>query len=262
LFLTELISGAVGGGLVGAAQQEGSGAFPTAVLGAVTLGTAGALYQYFARVEQNEAWLTAGAAAAGFITGFGVASERGMSREDRAILTLATTQLSVITTLAITSSRLGDVSTGDTLLIGMTSLYAFIFTGCMQLALDTSSADSDATPTLAAPTLGMLAGALLAIPLELEPEVVAALTVIPIGVTLGVLRAADSLSNAATGTVMLVSISGAFLLTAAFIYFSDTSTPEELSRASGFQAVPIPVVVPAGRRNDSLAAGPGLLMRF
>jgi hypothetical protein len=228
------------------------------MLGGLSFGTAAALYQYFARVESNEAWLTSIAAGAGFITGFGVASEQRLSPGNRALLTLASTQLSVFSTLAITSMQPGDVSAGDTWLMGTTSLYAFIFTGLVQGA----RGDSDITPTLLAPALGLIAGALLSKPLEPHPGQMFAITSIPIAAGLGMARLLERINQQALYTVLLVTMGSSFLITTAVTTLTGSPEPQALSRASGFQAVPVPVLIPAGRGGGALAAGPGLFMRF
>jgi hypothetical protein len=258
LISTELVSGAIAGGLLGAAQDRDGSVASGIMLGGLSFGAAAALYQYFARVESNEAWLTSIAAGAGFITGFGVASEQGMSQGDRAMLTLASTQLSILSTLAITAMKPGDVSGGDTWLMGTSSLYSLIFTGLVQGA----RGDSDITPTLAAPALGLIAGALLSIPLEPHPGDMFAITVIPLAAGVGMARLLERINEQALSTVLLITMGSSFLITTAVVTLTGGPEPQALSRGAGFQAVPVPVVMPAGRGNGSLAAGPGLFMRF
>lgn len=258
LICTELVSGAVTGGVLGAARDRDGSVASGIMLGGLSLGTAAALYQYFARVESNEAWLTSIAAGAGFITGFGVSSELGLSQGNRAMLTLASTQLSIFSTLAITAMQPGDVSAGDTWLMGTSSLYAFIFTGLVQGA----RGDSDLTPTLAAPALGLIAGALLSMPLEPHPGQMFAITSIPIAAGLGMARLLERINEQALYTVLLITMGGSFLITTAVTTLNGSPEPQALSRASGLQAVPVPVLIPAGRGSGSIAAGPGLFMRF
>jgi hypothetical protein len=262
LIITELISGAVGGGLVGAARDRGGGIASGLVTGGLALGAASAFYQYLARVEQNEGWLVAIAATAGFTTGFGVASERGSSRMDRALLSVAGTQAAVVTTLAMTSLQPGDVSAGDTWLMGTSSLYALIFTALVQGSMDTPGKDTDFTPTLLAPSLGLIAGALLAFPLEPHPGSMFAITVLPIAAGLAVARLAETAREPTLSRILLVTMGSTFLITIAVATLSQDAAPEELTRGSGLQALPVPVVMEAGRGQDSLAVGPGLLMRF
>ncbi len=258
LISTELVTGAITGGLLGAARGRDGSVASGIMLGGLSLGATAALYQYFARVESNEAWLTSIAAGAGFITGFGVASEQGLSQRDRAVLTFASTQLSILSTLAITAMKPGDVSGGDTWLMGTSSLYAFIFTGLVQ----GSRGDSDITPTLAAPVLGLIAGALLSIPLEPHPGDMFAITALPLAAGLGMARLLETAKEQTLYTVLLITMGSSFLITTAIATLTGGSEPQALSRGSGFQAVPVPVVMPTGRGNGTLAAGPGLLMRF
>ncbi len=259
LICTELVSGALGGGLLGAARDRDGSVASGIMLGGLSAGTAAALYQYFARVESNEAWLASIAAGAGFITSFGIASEQGLSQLDRATLSLVFTQLSIASTLAITAVKPGDVSGGDTWLMGTASLYSFIFTGLVQGA----RGDSDITPTLAAPAVGFLLGALLSIPLEPRSGQMFAIASIPIAAGLGMARLLESINERTLYKVLLITMGSTFLITTTFTVLSGgESEPQALSRGSGFQAIPVPVVMPAGRGSDSLAAGPGLLMRF
>jgi hypothetical protein len=244
--------------VLGAARDRDGSVASGIMLGGLSFGAAAALYQYFARVESNEAWLTSIAAGAGFITGFGLASEQGLSQGNRAMLTLASTQLSIFSTLAITAMQPGDVSAGDTWLVGTTSLYAFIFTGLVQGA----RGDSDITPTLAAPALGLIAGALLSKILEPHPGQMFAITSIPLAAGLGMARLLERINQQSLYTVLLITMGSSFLITTAVTTLTGSPEPQALSSVSGFQAVPVPVLIPAGRGSGSLAAGPGLFMRF
>jgi hypothetical protein len=223
---------------------------------------ASAFYQYFARVEQNEGWLVAIAAATGFTTGFGVPAERGASRSERALLTVSGTQVAVITTLIMTSLQPGDVSAGDTWLMGTSALYAAIFTGLVQGSLDSPGKNTNFTPALVAPSLGFIAGALLALPLEPHPGTMFAITVLPLAAGLAVARLAETARDQTLSQILLVTMGSTFLITAVTAPFVLGDEPEEVSRGSGLQAVPVPVVMTAGRGKGALAAGPGLLMRF
>lgn len=262
LIATELISGSVGGGILGSARNRDGGVPAGIVMGGLTLGVASAFYQYYFRVEQNEGWLTAIAATTGFITGFGVAAERGASRSERALLTVAGTQAAVFTTLIMTSLKPGDVSAGDTWLMGTSALYAFIFTGLVQSSLDTPDKDTNITPTLAAPSLGLIAGALLSLPLEPHPGGMFAITVLPLAAGLGVASVAKGIREPVMSQILLITMGTTFLLSTVAATFLFGSEPEEVARDSGLQAVPVPVVMAAGRGQGALAAGPGLLMRF
>lgn len=262
LIATELISGGVGGGLLEGSRNRVGNVPVGIVMGGLSLGVTGALYQYFIRVEQNEGWLTAIAATTGFITGFGAASERGASPHDRALFTLAGTQTAVLTTLILTSLVPGDVSAGDTWLIGTSALYAFIFTGLVQGSVDTPDQDTDITPTLIAPSLGLIAGALLSLPFEPHPGGVIAVATVPLLAGVAVGRIAEGARQQVRYQAVLITMGTAFFLSTVAALFLFGSEPEDTVHTSGLQAVPVPVVMAAGRGQGALAAGPGLLLRF
>ncbi|MFY0526649.1 hypothetical protein ACN28I_27060 [Archangium gephyra] len=169
LVFTELLSGAVTGGILGNTFESENGTYVGAVLGSLTLGTAAALYQYYVPVERNESLLAAGGAALGFLAGFGYGTEQDLSGRDRAIASLLATQAGIIGVLAATAMP-GDVSEGDASLVGMSALYAFVLTGLVQstvLLSQEGDQDPNLSPALVAPLLGMGVGGLLAVPLEL-----------------------------------------------------------------------------------------------
>jgi hypothetical protein len=271
LAFTEVISGLVSGGVLGDTYDDergsdrgrGSSAYTGAMIGGLTLGTIATLYQYFVPVERNESFLVSGAAATGFIAGLALAASSDMSPRGRVLLSFATTQAGVASVLALTYGG-GDVSTGDAALVGMTALYAFTLTGLTQILVDRSSGgDTSYVPTFVAPAVGMALGGLLAIPLELDASRVVKLTLLPIGVGLTMFWLGATLADGAT--VPLTAMAGivtSFALT--LLLTSDPGVPTEKDglRRAGLQAVPVPVVMAAGRDNSSLAAGPGLLMRF
>lgn len=170
LVFTELISGLTTGAILGHTFESENGAYVGGVIGALALGTGAAVYQYYVPVERNESLLAAGGAALGFLAGFGYGTEHGLTNRNRGIAALLTTQAGIIGVLAATAGP-GDVSDGDASLVGMTSLYAFVFTGLIQstVALGHKGPDdTDLSPTLIAPALGMALGGALAIPFELS----------------------------------------------------------------------------------------------
>ncbi|WP_041791965.1 hypothetical protein [Stigmatella aurantiaca] len=269
LAFTEVISGIVSGSMIGATDNDDSSdekdtkSFTTAMLGGLTLGTAGTLYQYFVPVERNESFLIAGGAITGFAAGIAIANSEDLSSKDRGLLSLVTTQAGVISVLAATTGG-GDVSSGDTALVGMTSLYALTLTALVQNIHDRQSpGDISYLPTALAPAFGMALGGLLTLPLELEPSRVFQLTLLPLGVGSAMLWLGSSLADGTTVPVTaLAGIVATFGLT--LLLTSDPGVPVErdnLRRAS-FQAMPVPVVMAAGRDNGSLAAGPGLFVLF
>jgi hypothetical protein len=70
---------------------------------------------------------------------------------------------------------------------------------------------------------------------------------------------ADQLTVAKT---VLGTVAGTFVLVALLHTLSGGPLEEPEHVASHFQAVPVPVVLSVGRDHSSLAAGPGLFMRF
>ncbi|MDY7226210.1 hypothetical protein [Hyalangium rubrum] len=270
LAFTQVISGIVSGAMIGSTYNDENSdegrnhGYTGAMLGGLTLGTIGTLYQYAVPVERNESFLVAGAATTGFIAGIGLANSDDASDRARGWMGLAATQVGIVSVLAITQGG-GDVSNGDAALVGMTSLYAFTLTLLTQSIMEESgSGDTDFTPTLLAPAIGMALGGLLALPLELEASRVVKLTLLPLGVGLGMLWLGSALADGTT--VPLTAIAGiatTFALTV--LLTSDPGVPTEKDsprRVSSVQAMPVPVVMAAGRDNSSLAAGPGLFMRF
>ncbi len=270
LVFTELLSGAVTGGILGNTFESENGAYVGAVLGSLTLGTAAALYQYYVPVERNESLLAAGGAALGFLAGFGYGTEQELSGRDRAVATLLATQAGIIGVLAATALP-GDVSEGDASLVGMSALYAFVLTGLVQstvLLSQPGDQDPDISPALVAPLLGMGVGGLLAVPFELSASRVFKLTVLPLGVGAVLLLAGTALADGPAVPLSAIGgIAATFVITALVTAEDPTpyppTSPGLRSQSSEtFRAVPVPVLMRTGRRSESLTAGPGLLMRF
>jgi hypothetical protein len=270
LVFTELISGLTTGALLGHTVESENGAYVGGVLGALSLGTAAAVYQYYVPVERNESLLSAGGAALGFLAGFGYGSEHGLGSRDRAIAALLTTQAGIIGVLAATAGP-GDVSDGDASLVGMTALYAFVFTGLIQSTValgDEGEEDTDLSPTLIAPALGMALGGALAIPFELSANRVFKLTALPLGVGAALLLAGTALANGpAVPLSAMGGIAATFVIT--LLATDEPPTPyppseprRRLRSPEAFQAAPVPVLMRSGKRGESLTAGPGLLLRF
>jgi hypothetical protein len=268
LAFTEVISGVVSGAMLGNSfdtneNDKSNTAYTGAVVGGLTLGTIATMYQYFVPVERNESLLVAGAATTGFVAGLALAANGDMSSKSTAWLSLATTQAGIISVLALTQGG-GDVSTGDAALVGMVSLYALTLTGLTQGIIDgSSSRDVNYTPTFLAPAAGMALGALLTLPLEMDASRVVKLTLVPLGVGSSMLFLGSILAEGTT--VPLTALAGivtSFALT--FLLTSDPGIPTERDglRRADFQAMPVPVVMAAGPDKSSLAAGPGLFVRF
>ncbi len=270
LAFTEVMSGVVSGALIGASYdaeqpdtERSNNAYTGAVIAGLTLGTGATLYQYFNPVERNESLLSAGAATTGFIASLAIADAADMTARGASWMTLAGTQAGIISVLVITQGG-GDVSTGDAALVGMVSLYAFTLTGLAQGIMDASSSGgTNWRPTFLAPAVGMALGGLLTMPLEMESSRVLKLTLVPLGVGAAMLSLGAVLADGTT--VPLTALAGiitSFALT--FLLTSDPGMPTErvALRRSDFQAMPVPVVMAAGRDKSALAAGPGLFVRF
>jgi hypothetical protein len=268
LALTEGMVGTVTGAMLGSAfdiasDARNSDGYTGAILGGLTLGTAAILYQYFVPVGRREGTLIAGAATAGLMASLTVANSRGLSDKDRAMLTFASTQASILSVLLLTAGG-GDVSAGDSALVGSMSLYGFVVAGLIEyIHAHQTGQLYNYVPVLLAPAIGMALGGLLAIPLELSSSDAFDLTLYPLGAGLTALllgvKLADEVIVAKT---VLGTVAGTFFIVSlAHLIAGGTEESPEQS-ASTFQALPIPVVMTAGRGNDSLAAGPGLFLRF
>lgn len=265
---TQVISGIVSGAQIGSAyddndNDENNNAYTGAMLTGLTLGTASTLYQYFVPVERNESLLVAGAAIVGFTAGMGIARSQDLADKERGLLGLVTTQAGVISVLALTAGG-GDVSNGDAALVGMTSLYALTLTGLLQYIYDEqTSGDTDYLPTVLAPAIGMALGGLLTVPLEMESSRVLKLTLLPLGVGASMLWLGATIADGTTVPVTaLAGIVTTFALTVLLTTDPGVPTEKDGLRRADFQAMPVPVVMAAGRDNSSLAAGPGLFVSF
>ena len=271
LALTEGMVGVVTGAMLGSAFDLASDArdsdgYTGAILGGLTLGTAATIYQYFIPVGRRESLLAAGAATTGLMASLTIANSRDLSDRDRAALTFAATQAGVAGVLLATAG--GEaVSAGDTGLVGATSLYGFVLTGLIE-SLHARETDQsyNFVPVLLAPAVGMAIGGLLAIPIEMSSSSAFELTMYPLGTGLVALligaRLADDVVVAKT---VLGTVAGTFFLVALINGLSGgviEPPKKSASNTSTFQAMPMPVVMTAGRGNDSLAAGPGLFVRF
>ncbi|WNG32751.1 hypothetical protein F0U61_03330 [Archangium violaceum] len=272
LVFTELISGVVTGGILGNTFETENGDYVGAVLGGLALGTAAAVYQYYVPVERNESLLAASGAALGFLAGFGYGTEQDLSRRDRAVTALLATQAGIIGVLAATAGP-GDVSDGDASIVGMGALYAFVFTALTQSTLalaNEGDEDTNLTPTLVAPALGMALGGILAVPFELSAQRAFKLTVLPLGVGAALLLAGTALAD---GPAVPLSAMGGVAATFVITLLATAEPPVPYppartgstlrsEKSEAVKAMPVPVLMRTGRRSESLTAGPGFLMRF
>ena len=269
LVLSEAVGGMVLGAMLGSSYDDPNGrsdnAYAGAMLGALTLGTASTLYQYFVPVKRNESLLAAGAATLGFTAGVSAANAWDLSSRQRAVLALTTSQVGVARVLLLTAGG-EDVSAGDTGLVGMTTFYAVITTGLVEyIGARQSGERFRSTPLLIAPAAGMMLGGLLAIPLEIPPSSLRDATLFPAGMGLAALLVGSRLdvSDETVAKTVLGTVAGTFAITVLLSALAPDGPTQRDARAdNAFEPVPIPVVVPAGRGNDAVAAGPGLFMRF
>jgi hypothetical protein len=268
LIFTELLAGVVTGGIYGHSLGTQNGAYVGGVVTGLTLGTAAAVYQYYVPVERNESLLVAGGAALGFLAGFGYGTSEKLSDSSRAVTALLTTQLGIIGVLAATATY-GDVSDGDTALVGMSALYAFVLTGLVQSTFVLADNDDriNLTPALIAPLIGMGVGGLLAVPFELSPSRVFKLTALPLGVGAVLLVVGTALADGpAVPLSALGGVAATFVITLLATADQPTEYPPSRTgprlRSTRLQAMPVPVLMSTGGRNESMTAGPGMLLRF
>ena len=268
LVITEGLVGIVSGAMLGSAfdiasDARNSDGFTGAMIGGLTLGTAATIYQYFFPVGRREGLLAAGAASVGMMAALTVSNSRDLDAQDRAALTFGATQAGILGVLLLTAGG-GDVSSGDAGLVGATTLYGFVIAGLLEyIHAGQTDQDYNFTPVLLAPAVGMAIGGLLAIPMELSSDSAFELTAYPLGTGLLALligsRLADDVVVAKT---VLGTVAGTFFLVALINGLSGGPVESPRQSASTIQAIPVPVVMTAGRGNDSLAAGPGLFLRF
>jgi hypothetical protein len=266
--LTAGLSGIVSGAMLGSAFQSSvkgrdSDGYMGAVIGGLSLGTAALLYQYFVPVGRREGLIIAGVASSSFLASLAIANSENMSAKDRALLTLTSTQASIVATLLLTAGG-EDVSGGDAGLVGITSLYGFLITGIVEyIHSQQTLQDYNYVPVLLAPVLGLAIGGALGLPLELSSDLMFDLTAYPLGAgTLALLLGSRFADGVTVAKTMLVTMGGTFFVVG-LIHALSANVPEPTrASASTFQAVPVPVVMAAGRSNEGIAAGPGLFMRF
>jgi hypothetical protein len=264
--VAEVLMGLSGGAILGNAfdaSGKTNNLYTGAMLGGLTLGTAGILYQYYFPVERREALLATATSLAGLAGGIAYANNQGLGDRDRAILGLVTSQVGLFTTLLLTAGG-SDLSGPDFGLISLTSFYATVFASLIEFIHDAeTSGGYNYAPMLMAPAIGMAIGGLLSIPLELNGLSFAILWPVPIGVAAMAFGMAAPLSNnATTGRVGLIGLSVSFVFSAMAIAFTYAPPPQERFSSNAPRITPMPVLMAAGRDNRGLAAGPGLWIQF
>jgi hypothetical protein len=257
--------------MVGSAYSQGdtsnggnTGPYTGALLSGLVLGAASTLYQHAVPVGRNESLLAAGAATTSLIASMTLSDVRGVDARERAFLSLASTQVGVGTVLLLTSGG-GDVSSGDATLVAMSSLYGCVVTSLFQyLHASQNQRTFNFNPVLLSPAVGMALGGLLALPLELTSREVLQAGGLPLAVGVTVLWLGLPLADGPTvAKAVLIGMGATFVLSTLSVALSSDEEPQAGSaHASSVQALPVPVVLPAGVRNDALAVGPGLQLIF
>ncbi|KFE68177.1 hypothetical protein [Hyalangium minutum] len=264
--VAEVLVGIAGGAILGNsfdAKGRTNNLYTGAMLGGLTLGTGGILYQYFFPVQRRESLLATTASLAGLAGGIAYANNQNLGDRDRALLAILTSQMGMFSSLLLTRGG-EDLSGADYGLICLTSAYATAFAGLIEFIHNAeTSGGYNFAPMLMAPAIGMALGGLLAIPVELNSLAFAILWPVPLaigGMAFGL--AAPLSGNATTGRVGLIALSGSLVISSMVLAL--TSSPPEWERTSEstVKVAPVPVVLAAGRGNTGLAAGPGLWIQF
>jgi hypothetical protein len=266
IVVAEVLLGLGTGAMLGASYDtdgRNSNAYSAAMISGLALGTAGTLYQYFVPVKRAESVMATTASLVGMMGAIGVANDNGMSDRDRAILAMVASQAGLYATLLLTAGG-EDVSGSDVGLMTVTTSYAFMFTSLIEFISHSETGRGyNFTPVLLAPAVGMALGGLLAIPLELSAGRLLFISLIPlIPTSMAVALAAPLSNNETTGRVVLTTLTASFVLTSLLAVFTYEPPAKERASASSVEIAPMPVVLAAGRDNRSVAAGPGLFVRF
>jgi hypothetical protein len=266
--VTEVLLGLIGGSVLGSAYDTSGGTnnlYTGAMVGGLTLGTAGILYQYFRPVERSEALFASLLSLSAMVGGIGFSNDRGLSDPARGIVALACSQVGLFTTLALTSGGMG-ISGSDMGLISLTSFYSVLIAGLVEFINDAEDSvrGYNFAPMLMAPTIGMVLGGLLSIPLELNGVGFAVLWSVPIMASgMAIALSAPLSGNATTGKVVLITLTSSLGLTALITALTSSVAPAPAREsASAPKLTPVPVVLAAGRRNTGLAVGPGVAIQF
>jgi len=264
--VAQTLLGVSGGAILGNSfDTEGktNNLYAGAMLGGLALGTTGILYQYYFPVQRREALLATTASLAGLAGGIAYANNQDLGDRDRALLAIISSQVGMFTPLLLTSGG-NDISGADFGLISLTSFYATLVVGLIELVHDADTPGGyNYAPMLMAPAIGMAIGGLLSIPLELNGLAFAILWPTPLvlgGMAFGL--AAPLSNNATTGRVGLIALSAGFAISAMALAVLYTPPTQEQVASSAPRIVPMPVLLAAGRDNRGLAAGPGLWVQF
>lgn len=264
--VAEVLVGIAGGAILGNsfdAEGRTNNLYTGAMLGGLTLGTGGILYQYFFPVQRRESLLATTASLAGLAGGIAYANNQNLGDRDRALLAVLTSQVGMFSSLLLTRGG-EDLSSADYGLICLTSVYATAFAGLIEFIHNAeTSGGYNFAPMLMAPAIGMALGGLLAIPVELNSLAFAILWPVPLsigGMAFGL--AAPLSGNATTGRVGLIALSGSLVISTMVLALTYSPPEWERTSESTVKVAPVPVVLAAGRGNTGLAAGPGLWIQF
>ncbi len=265
--VTEILTGLAGGAVLGSAydvEGQTSNLYTGAMIGGLTLGTTGILYQYFYRVERSSSLFATLTSLAWMTGGIGFANNRHLGDKKRAFIALGFSQLGLFGSLLLTSRGL-ELSGADLGLISISAAYAVAIASLIELVNDArnSTRGYNFAPMLMAPAIGMAVGGLLSVPLELNGVAFALITTIPpVASGMALALSAPLSSRATTGRVVLLTLSGSLGLTALITALTSLAAPRERTSASTLQLTPTPVVLAAGRHNTALAVGPGVSIQF
>ncbi|MBX7101221.1 MAG: hypothetical protein K1X89_26125, partial [Myxococcaceae bacterium] len=275
LFVTaEVLAGMVGGGILGAGlvQSSGNGDLRQGVFfgllgGGLALGTTAMAVQYFHGIGLSSAGAISLAAGVGGLLGLGImvgAAPTGSLAGWGGAL-LAGSQVGAALALAFTWG-LEDLDPEDLSLMGMTTLYAEVFTLLVTLAVANNT--PPAWPMLVAPAVGMAIGAGIAPFVSMKPGRVLKLTGLPLGVGLVLFYLGSAVfvgspnGNTTLAVAAMAAIAATFTLTFIFTMEDEPASAGPQRAQQGVTVMPSVAVMPAGRRNEALAAGPSLAITF
>lgn len=261
---SEVVAGLVTGGMIGRGDILGDARqhiYFGALAGGLLLGGAATAYQYSVPVGRMVAGLAALGGFVGALAGAGIATAAEMSSFfGVAWLVAAMTQVGFAVPLIATFGH-EDISGEDLGLIGMTTLYAFVVT---MLGLAIAQGGPGWLP-LVSPAAGTLIGGLLATQVEMKPGRTLRLTALPLGIglVLWFLGATTGNPQLASATA-LIGIGVTFGLT--LLFTAEGPAPAASAKPARSRQeialIPLPVVMAAGRKNQGVAAGPGLAVVF
>lgn len=269
LILSEVVTGAVVGGMIGAAHGEQSNPSRTAYLGALSgmllLGGAAGVYQYYVPVGLTTSMLSALGALVGTLAAAGIylAATEVTPGPELAWLMALGSQVGAAGPL-IATLGLDDVSPGDASTVAAASIYGLVgaFLGVLIVSGGVSPGGE---AILIAPAVGMAAGGFLASVTEPQPGRVLTLTAVPLGVGV-ILWYAGALAQLQDLRLQAATSLGAIGVAFALTYLFTSGPPPATTprRADGILPgmSPTAVVLRAGKGGRDLAVGPGVRLSF